>query len=172
MTTIRKLQSIMDENKAVIPEGVYLQLCDQMKDLFQESKDEDALEYEGIYEIEYEVVTCVPDKSENTFRLEIEQKERLIELNEEEYKLMSEAELNNSFITDRHCCADIIRKIEPLYHHIYVRPTHDEIKGLDFDDICNNIMPSSAEDIEDGIRDLSIHLGFRKTINLIHLKKY
>jgi len=168
MNTIQKIQGIMDEHKQSLPENVYLQLCNEMKELHTEVKDLEICDVEGIYEIEYEVVSCVPDRTNNVFNLKVEHRERKIELNEEEYQMMTEAELNHSFITSKHHCADIIRKIEPLYQHVWVRPLHDEIKELDFDEI----LPAHCEDIEDGIRGLSIHLGFHKTINIIGLKKY
>ena len=160
--SITELQSIIDEHKQSLPEDAYLQLCNQMKSMYEEQKDR-----EGIYEIDYQVISILPERMTNEFRLKVAHKKRLLELNEEEYNLMWCASTGNTFINNQHPCADIFARIEPLHQQVYVRPSHDEIKDLEFDEI----LPSSVEDIEDGIRQLSIHLGFQKTINLIGLKR-
>jgi paraquat-inducible protein B len=164
-TQIQKVQSTLDyEHKESLPENVYLQLCNQMKELYSEAK-EDIDESEGIYEIEYEVIDVVPDSIKNSFKLTCEHKSNvLIELDEEQVSLLQEQVGHIIPITKGHSCADIIRKVESLYRSVYVNPTRSEI---------NSAMAGSCNDCNDELENfMSVHLGFHKSINLLDLKKY
>ena len=168
MDNIKQIQSMLDENKQNMPEDVYLKFCTKMKDMYTEQKDLDSDEA-GIYEIEYDIIGLKPRRCTNTFILDTTRKTRLIELTAEEFNTLSVAELHNLSIDCDHTDADIIRKIDTIHEHMFVKPNHNEIKNLDLDE-C---FPSDAEDIEETIRDsLAIHLLVHKSINIISLKKY
>ena len=163
---INEVQSTIDEIKQNIPEGIYLKLCEQMKDLYTESKNAEAENAAGIYKINYELITIVQN-GRDPLSVRIENRERLIELSDEEYESMRAALFQSSYITFNHPCLPIMNRLESFIERLYIIPSHKEIKELDFE----SDFPDDFEEIEEGIRNLSLKLLSRFTARLVNLTK-
>jgi len=81
MSSIANIQNIIDEHKTSLPEGSYLELCKEMKLMFEERKKTT----NNFYKLTY---VCSNVKVDSSFDYEVvmRKKEKIVQMNDDEYE--------------------------------------------------------------------------------------
>ena len=104
--TISLIQNKLDANKEILGDGAYLEICNLMKDLYQE-KEQEKLHTKILYKVKFimpKVIKNIDDETEANFDIKLISKTIIIQLAKIQYNWIVEAMENNEhgcYFTDK-----------------------------------------------------------------------
>jgi len=102
MSSIANIQNIIDEHKTSLPEGSYLELCEEMLKLFEESKT-----INNFYKLTY-VCSNVKQNAFFNYEVVIQKKEKIVQMTVCKYEtLKHRIDRNFRNYRDQNCKVDI-----------------------------------------------------------------
>jgi hypothetical protein len=105
MDQITNLQHIIDERKDTIPDGTYLEICNEMKVLFEEEKKE---RNNNIYEITYIRTKVVPISLVNEFRAVPTTRKKILKLEYSQFARITRDIEDSKWSQFEECTTDVL----------------------------------------------------------------